>query len=206
MSESEPLVIPPRRRGPRPRTVQPAPSSSPPPDPSVPQPHPERAPNDVIPRPRIEVFERGLQNVFGMPSAKIELKDPAMETHWCNTAISGTQLVKYLDAGYLKVRPEMLLDHERVSFTTSPEGYVTRGARHEEILLYTLKDWYRQRQREKTRINLEGMRPDRTKTELVEATGKTLGSQTAEYLDTHLKPIGGIKDSHERIEVVEEEI
>src|SRR5215213_1759461 len=86
-----------------------------------------------IPKPDITVLERGLQNVFGLPSTEIILKDPQFITHWVNTAISGDQLGKFIDAGYLKVRPEYLADADRVAFTVSPEGYVVRGSRGEEI-------------------------------------------------------------------------
>lgn len=155
----------------------------------------------LIPRPRIEVLERGLQNVFGLPSAEVRLKDHAMITHWCNTALSGSQLGKYLDAGYLKVRPEMLEDTDRVAFTISPEGYVTRGQRHEEILLYTLKDYYWKRQAKKADENRRMMNPTATKAQVVEAAGRQLGEEAADYLNrTHSGPVGSVTDKYERIE------
>jgi len=154
----------------------------------------------LIPRPKIEVLERGLQSVFGLPSAEIALKDPAMITHWCNSGIGGHQLGKYLDAGYQKVRPEMLVDPDRAAFTVSPEGYVTRGERHQEILLYIPRDWYQKRQWEKARRNREQMHPHVTKQQLVEAAGDHLGDQAAEFLDGHVGPVGTVRDSIERME------
>ncbi len=154
----------------------------------------------TIPRPKIEVLERGLQNVFGLPSEAIDLTDPAMVCHWVNTTISGSQLGKYLDAGYLKVEPWMLADTDRVAFTVSPEGYVTRGQRHEEILLYTLKDHYRKRQLEKARRNRESMNPFTTKQEAAAAAGAKFGEEAKEYLDRHTGPVGNVVDSYERIE------
>lgn len=159
----------------------------------------------VIPRPHIEVLERGLQNPFGLPSAKIELQDPQFETHWCNTAISANQYAKYLDAGYLPVRPEYLKDIERHPHTVSPEGYVSRGTRCEELLMYSLKDHIRKRQLEKQRQNLAHMTPGRTHADLVQAAGQKFGAEAADYLSQHARPIGSVKDSYERIQRVPED-
>lgn len=155
----------------------------------------------LIPRPRIEVLERGLANVFGLPSTEITLKDPEMITHWCNTTIGGNQLGKYLDAGYLKVRPEMLADPDRLSFTVSPEGYVTQGPRHDEILLYTLKSWYLKRQQKKSEMNRRSMMPGGMKREVVEAAAAQYGDQAAAFLDRQSGPVGNVRDSYERIAV-----
>lgn len=155
----------------------------------------------LIPRPKIEVLERGLANVFGLPSTEVQLKDPDMVTHWCNTAISGNQLGKYLDAGYLKVRPEMLADQDRVAFQVSPDGYVTNGPRHQEILLYTLKSWYLKRQQRKSELNRKSMMPGGLKREVVEAAAQQFGDQAASYLDQRSGPVGDVRDSLERIAV-----
>ena len=156
--------------------------------------------DQLVPFPKLEVLERGLQSVFGLPSAKIDLKDPRMVTHWCNTAIQGSQLSRYLDAGYQKVRPEMLADVDRVSFTVSPEGYVCRGERHAEILLYIPKDWHDKRQWEKARRNRDEMHPHVTKQKIVQAAGESLGGQAAEFLEGHIGPVGNVRDTYERIE------
>lgn len=160
------------------------------------------APVAQIPKPDIAVIERGLQNVFGLPSTEIKLKSPEFVTHWCNTSISGDQLGKYLDAGYLKVRPEYLADPDRVAFTVSPEGYVVRGSRGEEILLYTLQEVYRERQLKKTRINMRGMA--NAKAEAVEAAGVSLGPEAADFLNRGGNVVGGVRDNYERIQRTEE--
>lgn len=151
-----------------------------------------------IPKPDLHVVERGLQNVFGLPSSEIQLKDKQFVTHWCNTGISGDQLGKFLDAGYLKVRPEYLADKDRVAHTVSPEGYVVRGNRGEEVLLYTMHEVYRERQMKKARINAKGMA--NAKAGAVEAAGKTLGDEAAEFLNRAGQVVGGVRDSYERIE------
>ena len=154
----------------------------------------------LIPRPKIEVLERGLANVFGLPSAEVQLKDPEMVTHWCNTEISSDQLGKYLDWGYLKVRPEMLADPDRVAFQVSPDGYVTRGVRHQEILLYTLKDWYHKRQAKKSELNRKSMTPGGLQREVVQAASQQLGDQAADFLN-RTGPVGQVTDRYERIAV-----
>jgi hypothetical protein len=136
--------------------------------------------------------------VFGLPSTEIKLRDPRFVTHWCNTTISGDQLGKYLDAGYLKVRPEYLADPDRVSFTVSPDGYVVTGPRGEEILLYTTKENIRQRELAKAKMNQRGMRNARA--EAVEAAGQQLGDEAAEFLNRKGNVMGGVRDSYERIE------
>ena len=160
----------------------------------------EKAPIVQIPAPDLQVIERGLQNVFGLPSTEIKLKDPQFITHWCNTTISGDQLGKYLDAGYLKVRAEYLADPDRVAHTVSPDGYVVRGTRGEEILLYTLNDAYRARQVEKARRNQAGMRSSATKAEVAEAAGKSLGDEAADFINRKAGFVGGVRDTYERIE------
>ena len=154
-----------------------------------------------LPRPKIDVLERSLANPFGLPSVSIALTDPSVTCHWCNTSIGAHQLGKYLDAGYLKVTEAMLADKDRVAYTISPEGYVTRGARHEEILLYTPKDWYRKRQQAKTAKNLAGMAPGATKAELTQAAGERFGDDAARFVEGHVGPVGSVRDSYERIAV-----
>lgn len=156
-----------------------------------------------IPVPHIEVLERGLQNPFGLPSTPISLKDPQFETHWCNTGIGPGQYAKYLDAGYLPVRPEYLKDAERHPHTVSPDGYVSRGQRCEEVLMYSLKSHVRARQKAKTQRNLQDLNPMRTHAALTEAASEKLGDRAAEFL-SRAKPIGGVKDQWERIERVPE--
>lgn len=163
----------------------------------VPPPEPAVDLESLIPTPRVEVLERGLANVFGLPSAPIRLKRPEMVTHWCNTAISGHQLTKYLEAGYLKVRPEMLESPDQVPHSVSPDGYVTQGVRHEIILLYTLASHAKDRQRQKVKKNLESMNPHVAKRDVVEAASQHLGDEAASYLDKRGGPIGQVTDTRE---------
>lgn len=153
-----------------------------------------------IPLPRVDVLERALIDPFGAPSSPIELRDPQFITHWCNTELnSGAQLYKYEAAGWQKTRPEYLLHPDRFHFNVSPDGYVTRGERHREILMYTTKIYQKRREWAKTEENMKRMRMS-TK-DIQEAASVQFGKegdQAAEYLGRH---IGGVTDSFERIQV-----
>ena len=158
-------------------------------------------PARAIPPPKIEVYERGLVDPFGTPSFPVELIDATYECRWVNTAdISGDQLAKMEGFGYQKVEPWMLKHADRVSYTVSPEGYVTRGSRHGELLMYIPKDLKKQRELRKAQINRDSMNPYRTKQEVVQAASAQLGDEAADYLHRHTGPVGNVVDSHEIIE------
>lgn len=159
-------------------------------------------PTLTIPTPRVQVLERSLQSPFGIPSSPIELKEPGFVTHWCNTELKGgAQLHYFTEHGYLKVKPEYLRDKDTFQFTVSPEGFVTRGERHKEILMYTTVSHAQSRQRKKTEENVRRMRS--VNEDVVEAAGKKLGDEAADFLNRQTRPVGRVTDSREVIEVQE---
>lgn len=153
----------------------------------------------AIPRPRVDVLERAVADPFGAPSQPVELTDPALVTHWCNTELKGgAQLHTYTEAGWLKVRTEYLKNPDNFSFSVSPDGYVTRGERHREILMYTTKEHEKRRAWAKTEQTMKRMRMSNT--EIAEAGAKHFGSDEAgEYLRKNARGIGGIRDDREII-------
>ena len=166
-----------------------------------PQPEVPQAPVE-IPLPRVEVLDRALQSPFGVSAPEIKLKNPGLICRWCNTELgNGAQLFKTSEAGYLKVKPEYLADPETFQFNVSPDGYVVRGVRGQEILMYTTVEHAKQRAAIKVSENLRRMR--QTKTEMVEAAGKQLGDQAADYLNRTGRAVGHIEDSYERLRVDE---
>lgn len=157
-------------------------------------------PSYDIPLPRVDVLERAQQNPFGTPAAKIELKDPQLVTHWCNTELKGgSQLQYFLESGYLKTRPEYLKNPDTFQFEISPDGYVVRGPRGSEILMYTTKAHVKIRDRQKVDRNLRAMRV--TPQELAEAANKKFGSEAADYVSQHMVGVGGVRDDREVIHV-----
>jgi hypothetical protein len=153
-----------------------------------------------IPRPRIEVLERGLQNVFGLPSEDIKLKDPDLVTRWLDCSIRESKLAEAEQAGYLRARPEYLQNKDHVSFTVSPDGYVARGPRGQELLIYTTRENANRRERKKAEVNRGMMNPGATKAAVLEAASQKYGEEAAEYLNAHSGPVGSVRDQYERIE------
>ena len=157
-----------------------------------------------IPKPDLSILQRAAAHPFGLPSERVRLREPQYITKWCNTGISGNQLGKHIDLGWMKCRPEYLADVDRVAFNVSPDGYVVRGNHGEEILMYTVEAAYAQRQLEKAQRNIRGMRSETTKAEVVEAAGAQLGDQAADFLNRRGNVVGGVRDSYERVERREE--
>lgn len=170
-------------------------------------------------RPRIAVTERGVQtgldvllsdpryksridHPFNEPSAPIGLKDDSREARWFNGALGSDHIWRSKRKGWDQVRPDDVSDLEQIGgYQTSPEGYVVRGARGEEVLMSMPKVVRQAVQIAKTRQNQANMgNPNATKAEVVSAAGKQLGSEAAEYLDRHIGPTGGVTDSYERVE------
>jgi hypothetical protein len=151
---------------------------------------------------RVKVFERRLRNPFGEPSAPIDLKDPALVCRWVNSAIAADKVWRAKQKGWAPVRPEEVVDLDQVGgFTKSPEGYITRGDRGQEILMAMPREWRDQIQLAKTRENLRNMGdPSAMKAEVVQAASDKLGDQAADYLNRRVGIVGGVKDQFERIE------
>jgi len=176
-----------------------------------------------VPRkPRIEVTERDqqttldallsdprykarLENPFGQPSAPIDLKDSSRECRWFNAAIQTDHIWRNKRKGWDQVRLEDVKDPEQIGgYVLSPEGYVTRGEQGHEILMSMPKIVRKAVQLAKVQHNQRHMgNPNAMKQEVVEAAGRALGSEAAEYLDGHIGPVGGVTDSYERIQQVE---
>lgn len=151
-----------------------------------------------IPIPDVQVRDRAIADPFGQPSTPILLKDPQFVTRWVNTELAGgSQLTNALAAGYLKTKPDYLADAEGFHWNTSPDGFVTRGERHREILMYTTKDHQKRRAWAKTETNMKRMRMSKPEIQTAASAhfGKD-GDQAADFLGKH---VGGVEDSHEII-------
>ena len=155
--------------------------------------------------PRIAVLERRLQNPFGEPSAPIDLKDQSLECRWFNAAIMADKIWRAKAKGWTPVRPEDLIDLDQVGgYTKSPEGFVTRGDRGQEVLMAMPRDWRREIQLAKTRENNRNMgNPNAMKQEIVAAAGDQLGDQAADFLHRRMGVVGQVTDGHERVERIE---
>lgn len=170
-------------------------------------------------KPRIEVTERASQtsmdvlmsdpryaarlaNPFNEPSAPIRLTDDSRECRWFNAVLATDHIWRAKRKGWDQVRPEDVLDLEQIGgYNKSPEGFITRGERGHEILMSMPKVVRQAIQVMKTKANNANMgNPNAMKREVVEAAGRQIGSEAADYLNAHIGPVGGVTDSHERIE------
>lgn len=176
-------------------------------------------------KPRIEVTERGsqtgmdvlmsdpryqdrLKNPFNEPSAPIALKDSHLECRWFNASLASDHIWRSKRKGWDQVRPDDVRELEQIGgYNVSPEGYITRGERGQEILMSMPREVRAAVQLAKTRQNIANMgNPNATKNEVVNAAGKQLGGEAAEYLNRQgFGAVGGVNDSYERVERTVEE-
>ena len=163
-------------------------------------------PAEPKPRPRVSVLERRLQNPFGEPSAPVDLKDSSRECRWFNSAKSTDHVWRAKHKGWDPVKPEDVMDLDLIGgYTVDTAGFITRGERGQEVLMSMPKEWRQQIAIAKTRENNRNMgNPNATKREVVEAASHKLGDQAADYLNTHIGPVGQVVDSYERIERTDE--
>jgi hypothetical protein len=150
-------------------------------------------------------YKARLSNPFNEPSAPIDLKDSNLECRWFNAAKATDHIWRSKRKGWDQVRPDDVKDLEQIGgYNVSPEGYITRGERGQEILMSMPKDVRHAIQTAKTRANVANMgNPNATKREVVEAAGQQLGSQAADYLNARIGPIGDVTDTYERVERVD---
>ena len=150
---------------------------------------------------RIKIFERRLQNPNGQSTAPIDLRDPALVCRWVNAAISSDKVWRAKNAGWVPVRPEDLADPDQVGgYVKSPDGFVTRGDRGQELLMSMPRVWRDKIALAKAKENMKNMGdPTATKNDVVAAAADRLGDQAADYLNRKLNVVGGIRDQHEMI-------
>lgn len=167
-------------------------------------------------KPRIEVTERNIQtgletllesdprykarlsNPFNAPSVPIRLKDDTRECRWFNSAIASDHTWRAKQKGWDPVRVEDVVEIEQIGgFTKSPDGFVTRGERGQEVLMSMPKQVRKLVQIAKTRKNQELMgNPSKMKADVVSAAGDRFGSEAADYVQTHVD----VKDSYETVQ------
>jgi len=154
-----------------------------------------------------ERYRARLGNPFGQPSAPIGLKDDTRECRWFNSAIQNDHIWRNKRKGWDQVKPEDVIDLEQIGgYNVSPDGFITRGERGQEILMAMPKLVRAAITQAKTQWNNRHMgNPNAMKNEVVEAAGKQIGAEAADYLNSHIGPVGTVTDMRERVERVESE-
>lgn len=161
-------------------------------------------PADVLADPR---YRARLANPFGEPSAPVHLKDRSRRARWFNAAIVQDKVWRAKNKGWDPIREEDLVDPSQIGFYgKSPEGFVTRGERGQEILMSIPEVVYKAIEKAKTEYNLRNFgSPTKMKNEVVEAAGRELGDEAADFINRRVGPVGGVTDQYERIERRDEE-
>lgn len=153
------------------------------------------------PKVRAAVLDRRLQDPFGVPAEAVKMKDPTMFARWFNNALQPDRFWVAMNNGWKGVRPEDIRDLAQIgNYNQSPEGYVTRGERGQEMIMQIEKDFWDRLQLAKARKNLELMRDNsKQSAQALEAAAKELGPQVAEQMRGVQRKME-ITDNYERVE------
>ncbi|SRR6266571_525848 len=154
---------------------------------------------DILTDPR---YAARLQHPFEEPSSPIALKDSTRVCRWFNAAVATDHIWRSKRKGWDQVRPEDVRDLDQIGgYNKSPDGYITRGERGQEVLMSMPRDVRHLIQQAKTRANIELVgRPNAMKNAVVQAASEQLGDEAASYLQDHIGPVGTVTDTIERVE------
>jgi hypothetical protein len=151
-------------------------------------------------KPRVSVIQRRLKNPFGAPASRIGLREAGWDARWFNGAIAADHIWRAKENGWQGVRPSELQDPEQIGgFQVSPDGFVVRGDKGQELLMRMPSDDRRQIQKMKTEVNTRNMRPGVMKRELADAAGKQLGDQAGQLINDKVRLVGDVTDKVERM-------
>lgn len=150
----------------------------------------------------VEIWERRIINPNPSFAQEIHLKQSGWMTRWINTKAYPGRLQLAREQGYMPVKPDELKDtSEIVDLQTSPEGYVVRGDRGEEILMKIPEAVYKKVQRRKVELYNRQYEGKRFKEGIQSAAGEQYSGDHAEAVGL-LK--GTIKFGTERVAATEE--
>lgn len=136
---------------------------------------------------QISVIDRRLTGggLFSLPSQEIPLKDPDMYGKWFNRAISESRFyVAEQQKGWIKVHTSDLASLDAVSgYTITPEGFISRGPRGEEMLFMMPREAFRRIQFAKAATNEKRVGTKEKRADLVaNATAAAFGSEAGDYV------------------------
>jgi len=151
---------------------------------------------------RISVLERRLQNPLGEPSAPVRLKDATLHPRWFNASSRPDNIWRAKELGWEGVRPEDIVDISQIgTHTLSPDGFVSRGERGQEVLMAMPKTIFDKIQWAKTKKNLADMKDQSGEAHrMLNAAAKKLGDSVAETMSRYVTPVGSVSDKAARME------
>lgn len=172
--------------------------------------------------PRVDVIERSVQtdwdkmlediihkrerDPFGSPSKPIALTDPSLEPHWINRDKYPDAIPQAKEKGWRPVRLDQIRDVDQLGeYGTSPDGFVVRGERGNELLMCMPRDYVKRIAAAKERENNRRMgNPFAQRAEAIEAFSRSNPDGADMLARQDVTPTGGVKDSYERIQVTPE--
>ena len=99
-----------------------------------------------------------LQNPFGISSQEIQLTTPGTVARWFNAGLYADRIWRAKHQGWDPVTPDLLADKDQVGgFVVSAEGYVCRGEKQQELLMYMARADRDAIQQRKTELNTRNM-------------------------------------------------
>lgn len=147
-------------------------------------------------------YKARIDSPFGSASQPILLKDASRDCRWVNGAIQNDHIWRKKQGGWDQVRPQDVMDTDQIGgFNVSPEGYITRGERGQEILMSMPKVVIKAIMMAKTAENNRIGRRDVQRQAAIESFGRN-DPDAAELLS---KQRFEVKDSYERIQVTPDE-
>ena len=173
-----------------------------------------RPPTNV---PRVEVLERDTQTEwdtlleeiiarrerepFAMRSLPIQFKDPTLTGHWINRDKYPDAIVVAKQKGWRGVKVDMVKDLDQLGhYGQSPDGFVVRGERGNEILMCMPEEYVQRIAMAKTRVNDRNLRnPHAQRAEVIEAYGKEHSAGADLVHQQDVKHIGRVETTHEQI-------
>lgn len=157
----------------------------------------------VTSRANRRVSERLRKGVFGAPSTEIDLTTPGMVARWFNAAIVTDKIWRAKQGGWDPVTPDMLKDKDQVGgFQVSADGFVCRGEKQQEVLMYMAREDRDAIQRAKTEANVRDLKLGRQKEAVANAVAEHFGDRAGEFM-SKTRMVGTVTDQYERIERTE---
>lgn len=160
--------------------------------------------------PKVSIRDRRilarLQNPYDEPSAPIEFKDRSRLARWFNADIIQDKIFRAKYKGWNLVYEDDLVDKDQIGgYTLDPAGgHIVRGDRGREVLMWMHRQDYNDIQMAKAKRNAQNIGDPRAQhKEIVEAAGRQLGDEAAEFLNAKGRLTGGIVDKKEILERID---
>ena len=145
---------------------------------------------------RIDIIERRLEHPFGEGSREIPVRRPGMKLRIFNNGIDpGKAYRARHQLGWEPVRADQLAcKPEEMGWQVSPDGYIVRGVRGEEVLMWMPETDHARIQAAKERRNLQTQgRGAHVRDAVAEAGAAEFGDEAGEYIRANY--VGEVADT-----------